>query len=144
MSYRVLPTTFDSRVDPFRSLPAEMVSEIFRYLDDDSLGSVRMTCQRFRKICLYDLKLRRKLDTRRIELMTKKREELLNPKFGGSVVRNCSRPYSLFGSNLQETEKKVIRDSKRKGFVSVSPRLHQSSHSDTPKNKKTNHRSMRI
>lgn len=143
MSHSVLPAAFISRSDPFRSLPAEMVSNIFGYLDDDTLVSIFLTCERFKWICLHDPELRRKLETRNTSILREKRNRRLNPKLYVQVIRNRDTPSRTFTENLQKTVKIIIPTATRKNncFLTI-PTLTKSD--PDAKNKTTYHRPMRI
>ena len=141
MDYRVLPGCFVSSSDPFRSLPAEMVSTIFRYLDADSLLSVYSTSRRFRDICLHDPMLTRKLTSRTTELRREERRRLLNPKFGVSIVRNDDFSRSSFRENT--TQNKVLVQTRTQRTRALTIPRNWSLCSSEQK-VKTNHRPMRL
>lgn len=107
MGYGILPKSFVSRSDPFRLLPAEIVSKIFRYLDDDALQSVNRTCQRFKDICSFDPKLKYKLEFHRMRTQYDKRCNILNPSFGISVHRKYGNQKTKKVTNFDKTEKVI-------------------------------------
>lgn len=142
MCYDLLPTNFVSRSDPFRLLPAEMVSKIFSYLDNDSLLNIIVTCERFRRVCFYDPKLRKKLLFRTTEIWKMKRNQLLNPRFDTLVVRKSVESCIAFTRNLQSTDKRILEATKRNTFIPTFPTIRNSN--PDRKNKKTIHRLRRL
>lgn len=143
MNYKVLPACFDSRTDPFKKLPQELISHIFRYLDNDSLLEIHVTSKRFRNICLNDIVLRSRLKSRLAEIREERLQKILNPSFGRIIVRNCDSTLPTVNPNVQRTEKSVlVQTSTSKWYDLASRKFRKSRHLSD--NKKVIGRSIRI
>lgn len=143
MQYKVLPGNFRAETDPFRLLPPEMVSTIFRYLDTDSLLSVHRTCERFRAVCLHDPQLRSRLRSKVTKLRMERQNRIMDPSFDIDIVRRSSDTPTGITTNFTSSVKKfVIESYKKEMYAKTIPNIRSFSFRSEKKTK--THRSMRI